>query len=110
MKPETIIKLVSLGLFLIAFNISFDLGLGSSSHNEMAEVIDAKKVMTSSMYTGNYSFSARGQTNMLRVKLQNGRTIPIDVKENVLPEVGSYIQIEVREGFLFGNSYRMTGY
>lgn len=104
MRPETVIYLVTFLLFLTAFNISFDLGIGSSSHYETVEVVDVKQVST----YGGIFYSRRGKTNVVKVRLQNGKTIPINIKNNRLPEMGSFIEVEVRKGMFFGNSYKMV--
>jgi len=94
MKPENIIKLIIVLMLLYAINLKTNFLVFNQADYEYAQVIEAKTVMTSAVSV-NYIYGSKGKINTLRVRLHDGKTIPVNIGNQPLPRIGSIVQLKV---------------
>ena len=103
MRENTFIKIIAALMFLYVISMQMDFPSTKSSISELVEVVDSEIMMT----YGSRSFANRTELGVIKVRLQNGNLVRIDVKDEPPPSIGSYVQIEIREHLLLGDSYRL---
>ena len=85
---------------LYAINLQTNFITFGQAYYENGQVIESKVVETSSISI-NSGYRSNGKLNTLRVRLQDGTTIPVNIGDDQLPPIGSYIQLKVHKNIIW---------
>lgn len=91
-------------MFLYAVMIQIKIPTSTSYVTELAEIINAESIHTSSR---GYLFRRERIVNRITIRLPGGIVTQIDLEDKPLPAIGSYVQVKKQAHILSGDHYSL---